>query len=63
MSTEKKQYIFRWKDENIEVTPSRRDTPEEVWEWAEIALRGCTESALQARRNVHKYGEVVEFRP
>lgn len=52
-------YIFRWTDGGIEVRPPRHDTPEQVWDWAEIFLRGATETAAEGKASVHKFGEVV----
>lgn len=58
----KAKYIFRWKDGNIEVWPSKAPTREEVWLWAETNLRGATETLAQGKRNVHQNGEVIELK-
>ena len=56
----RRTYIFLWRDEGIEVRPSRGNTPEDVWAWAEINLRGARETPAQGKANVHNWGEVVE---
>ena len=58
MSKNKQLYIFRWKENLIEVTPSIRDSPEEVWKWAKKWLRGASE---KDSRTVVKYGEVIPY--
>jgi hypothetical protein len=58
-----KRYIFRWKENGIEVTRSKADTPEAVWAWSEINLRGASETPAQGYRTVHKLGEVIEVKP
>ena len=58
----KAKFIFRWKEENIEVTLSKAETEAEVWAWAEVWLRGATETPQQGKEHVHKYGEAIPYK-
>ena len=60
LAVKRKQYIFRWKEDGIEVIPSKAGTPEEVWEFAERNLYPAQISRAEGKRIVHRFGEVVE---
>ncbi len=53
-------YIFRWKEDGIYVVPSRRETEQEVWDYAAQNLIPALDRPPHPMQWVRKHGEVIK---
>ncbi len=54
-----RHFIFRWKDNGICVTPSRRPTEQEVWDYAAHNLIPAYNRPSHPMQWVRKHGQVI----
>jgi hypothetical protein len=57
------EWVFRWKENSIEVPRSRAMDKSTVWQFAIENLRPAGTSKEEGEKFVREYGEVVKYEP